>query len=879
MGERMRSIDWSCTPLGAVDIWPRSLRTCVRIMLTSPQPMFVWWGADLINIYNDAYKAFAGGTHPQALGQPAGVMWRDEWDRVGRIAEAAIRRNEETHEPVRLLMSARNGHEEEEEEAYLTSSWSPVPGDDGGAGGVLCTSVEETQKIIGERQVWLLRDLAACTVGAHTVEAACARAAESLATNPRDLPFALLYLTDADRRSACLVSSAGISDGHPAAPRTLALEAPGGDGHGDNNRHDDNHRKADVSPPIWPVSQALHSREPIVVAAPSGLSEPLPTGAWHRPPSRIVIINLTPATARGRAAVLVAGLNPHRPFDESYRGFVELCARQIAAAIAGAEADERAPLHAGAPAPSDARAVLDSQRQGFYSFLAQAPVAITVFEGADLTVAYANDLTRRQVGGRDIVGKPLLQAMPELGQTSVPEHLTRVLCTGEPDTAIEEKVAVTRRDGTVDERYITTLRCPLRDDSGVIYGVISVGHDVTDGVLARRALASKTFEAEAASRAKDEFLAMLGHELRNPLAPINTALQLMQLRGGDTFHKERTIIDRQVKHLVRLVDDLLEVSRIARGKITLDRVRIELGDVLARALETSSPLIEQREHHLSVNVAPGLAVDADPARLAQVFANLLTNAAKYTPPGGDIQVNAQREGDAIAVSVRDTGIGIRPEVLPSIFDHFVQERQAIDRSRGGLGLGLTIVRSLVLLHGGTVEARSAGPGRGAEILLRLPRARDERPRDAVSPATRRRMTPHLGVSTAHARRVLVVDDNEDAVDSLAEALLELGHSVETARDGAAALGLLQRFIPDVVFLDIGLPVMDGYELARRIRGDRRFADTVLVALTGYGQKKDQLLATEAGFDAHLVKPVDIRAIEKIIAERGPPQASASLPIG
>ena len=640
MGEHMRSIDWSRTPLGAVDIWPRSLRTCVRIMLTSPQPMFVWWGADLINIYNDAYKAFVGEKHPQALGQPAGVVWRDEWDRVGRIAEAATRRNEETHEPARLLMSARNGHEEE---VYLTSSWSPIPDDDGGAGGVLCTSVEETQKVIGERQVWLLRDLAACTGGAHTVEAACARAAESLATNPRDLPFALLYLTDADRRSACLVSSAGIADGHPAAPRTLALEAPGGDG--DNNRHGDDNRNDQVTPPIWPVSQALRSHEPVIVAAPIGssapLSEPLPTGAWQRPPSHIAIVNLTPAATRGRAAILVAGLNPHRHFDESYRGFVELVARQITAAIAGAETDERAPPHATAPAPRDA---LESQRQGFYSFLAQAPVAITVFEGADLTVAYANDLTQRQLGARDIAGKPLLQAMPELGQTSLPEQLTRVLCTGEPDTAIEEKVAVTRRDGTVDERYITTLRRPLRDDSGAIYGVISVGQDVTDGVLAKRALASKTLEAEAASRAKDEFLAMLGHELRNPLAPISTALQLMQLRGGETFRKERTIIDRQVRHLTRLVDDLLEVSRIARGKITLDRVRIELGDVLARALETTSPLIEQREHHLSVNVAPGLAVDADPARLAQVFANLLTNAAKYTPPGGDIQVNAAARG-------------------------------------------------------------------------------------------------------------------------------------------------------------------------------------------------------------------------------------------
>jgi len=360
---------------------------------------------------------------------------------------------------------------------------------------------------------------------------------------------------------------------------------------------------------------------------------------------------------------------------------------------------------------------------------------------------------------------------------------------------------------------------------------------------------------------------MLWHELRNPLAPISTALQLMQLRASDVLLKERTIIERQVKHLVRLVDDLLEVSRIARGKISLERVRVDLGDVLARALEMTSPLIEQRDHHLSVDVAPGLAVDADPARLAQVFANLLTNAAKYTPPRGYIDVSARRDDGGLLVVVRDSGIGIRAEMLPRIFDLFVQERQALDRSEGGLGLGLTIVRSLVGLHGGSVEARSAGTGRGTEILVRLPLAADDATVLTTSArSNHRRLTPLVGVpSIGRARRVLVVDDNEDAVESLADALLELGHTVETAYDGPAALGLLQRYTPDVAFLYVRLPVMDGYEPARRIREDRRFARTVLVAVTGYGQKRDRAQAREAGFDAHLVKPVDLHAIEDIIA--------------
>jgi CheY-like chemotaxis protein len=287
--------------------------------------------------------------------------------------------------------------------------------------------------------------------------------------------------------------------------------------------------------------------------------------------------------------------------------------------------------------------------------------------------------------------------------------------------------------------------------------------------------------------------------------------------------------------------------------------------VLARALEMTSPLIEQRDHHLSVDVAPGLAVDADPARLAQVFANLLTNAAKYTPPRGYIDVSARRDDGGVLIVVRDSGIGIRAEMLPRIFDLFVQERQALDRSEGGLGLGLTIVRSLVGLHGGSVEARSAGTGRGAELLVRLPLASERGTAMTALAANHRRPMPLVGGPTGRSRRVLVVDDNEDAVESLADALLELGHTVETAYDGPAALGVLQRYTPDVAFLDVGLPVMDGYELARRIREDRRFARTVLVAVTGYGQKRDRAQAGEAGFDAHLVKPVDLRAIEEIIA--------------
>jgi signal transduction histidine kinase len=377
----------------------------------------------------------------------------------------------------------------------------------------------------------------------------------------------------------------------------------------------------------------------------------------------------------------------------------------------------------------------------------------------------------------------------------------------------------------------------------------------------KRAADEARHVAEEATRAKDEFLAMLGHELRNPLAPILTTLQVMQLRGSGIFAQERALIDRQVRHVVRLVDDLLEVSRIARGKVSLDRSIVDLGEVIARGIELASPLLEQRMHHLTVDVDTGLVTDGDRTRLAQVFANLLTNAAKYTASGGSIAVRAHRSGDMLRVAVKDTGIGIRAEMLPVVFDLFVQGRQGLDRSEGGLGLGLSIVKSLVMLHGGTVAARSDGPGKGSEFVVTLPAAATVAASDALPAVTQAGHLP-----SPNARRVLVVDDNEDAAVALAEALVDLGHAVEVAYDGPQALAKLETFSPDIALLDIGLPLMDGYELARRIRHEPRLSGIRLVSITGYGQNSDRLRAKEAGFDVHLVKPVDLMVIEKVIAD-------------
>jgi PAS domain S-box-containing protein len=361
-------------------------------------------------------------------------------------------------------------------------------------------------------------------------------------------------------------------------------------------------------------------------------------------------------------------------------------------------------------------------------------------------------------------------------------------------------------------------------------------------------------DAETANAAKDEFLAMLGHELRNPLAPIVTALDLMELRHDPSSLRERQIIQRHIAHVSRLVDDLMDVARIARGKVELDKKRVDIAAVAQKAIEAASRLIEEREHRLIVELAEGLYVEGDETRLCQVISNLLTNAAKYTPKGGAIALHAHRDDGFVVITVRDNGVGIAPELLPMLFDRFVQGKQSLDRSEGGLGLGLSIVRSLTKLHGGTVEARSAGPGKGSEFELRFP----------PSVAEAQPVAAPEAIARPDGKRVLVVDDNEDAANMLADVLTMLGHEVATAYDGPSALELAPAFKPDIAILDIGLPVMDGYELAGCLRGIAGNASAKLVALTGYGSPSDRERTSAAGFDAHMVKPVSLAALTTTI---------------
>ena len=365
-----------------------------------------------------------------------------------------------------------------------------------------------------------------------------------------------------------------------------------------------------------------------------------------------------------------------------------------------------------------------------------------------------------------------------------------------------------------------------------------------------------------ADRHKDEFLAVLAHELRNPLAPIRNAVEIMR-RSALTDPQlawSRDVIERQVKHLTRLVDDLLDVSRITRGNINLSREPVAVTTIVARAIETIQPLIAEQRHELTIDVPEQtLEVEGDLTRLTQVLGNLLNNAAKYTDPGGSIAVSAGRVGTDVEIRVRDNGIGIPPELLPRLFQLFTQVDGAAHRAQGGLGIGLALVRQLIQMHGGSVTAYSQGPGHGSEFLIRLPLRvrgyRDSTPSpDAPLPESARR-----------GHRILLADDNRDALDSLATLLQCDGHEVHTAGDGAEALEVAASCHPDVVLLDIGMPKLDGYEVARRIRAEPWGKDAVLIALTGWGQDEDRRRSREVGFDSHLVKPLDPEALSTLLA--------------
>ncbi|HET6629023.1 MAG TPA: ATP-binding protein [Woeseiaceae bacterium] len=646
MGRRIRTHDWSATPLGLTEAWPRPLRFALGVCLGSTFPTAIYWGPDLRLLYNDAWSPIPAEKHPWALGRPAREVWADIW----HVIEPQLRRVLETGEGVstydQMLPMQRGGSTEE---TYWNYSFTAIRDEHGSIVGVFNQGHETTRQVIGRRE-----------------------------------------------------------------------------------------RQAEM--------------------------------------------------------------------------------------------------------------------ERLQAMFRQAPGAIALLHGPDHVFTLANEAYLRLIGRRDVLGKPVGEALPEAIEQGFLEILDGVYCSGEPHADEAAAVMLQRTPGSPPEkRLLDFIYQPIRESDGAVTGIFVEASDVTERIQAEQALREE-------HRRKDEFLAVLAHELRNPLAPIRNATQLARAAGATATQSAWSldVIERQAGHMTRLLDDLLEASRISRGMLELRRQRMDLCDAISSALETVRPLIESKHQELVVEVGEGQYwLDADLVRLAQVFGNLLANAAKYTDTRGRIAVRARRDGTSVAVSVRDDGVGMDPETLPHVFEMFSQANPRLECSAGGLGIGLALVRALVELHGGTVEARSEGLHKGSTFTVRLPlaTAAGEAP-SASEPAA----------PAGQPRRILVADDNVDAAQSLAMLLELRHHDVTIAHNGREALEAAAKSSPDVALLDIGMPEMHGYAVATAIRAMPSGKDVLLVAVTGWGQEDDRRRAAEAGFDGHLVKPVDPAALEKLIAD-------------
>jgi signal transduction histidine kinase len=1118
MGERIRAFDWAGTPLGPAARWPQSLRSAVSILLPSKAQIVLFWGRDLVTLYNDAYRPVFGAKHPDVLGMPARQAWSEIWPGgLEVLFEGVLATGEAYWASNRPFFLRRHGFLEE---TFFDVSYDPVRDETGGVGGIFCIVSETTGRVVGERRLRTLRELAARSAGVRSAKEACQVAAATLAENGHDIAFALFYLLDEAGRAA-LAGASGLGPGAPGSPLSIDLQ----DGTA-----------------AWPLGEAAATGGPVEVAGLTAKLGPLPGGAWPESPERAVVLPMPKPGQADLAGFVVAGVGPRLALTDEYRAFLDLLAGQVATAVANARAHEeekkraealaeldraktaffsnvshefRTPLtlmlgpvedllsrsHTDLPPAAAAQldvvsrnglrllrlvnTLLDFSRieagrvratyqptdlAGFTAELAsvfraaveRAGLTLTVdcpklpepvfvdrdmwekivlnllsnafkftfegeiavstraagahaelrvrdtgtgvapeemprlferfhrvenargrtHEGSGIGLALVQELVKlhggsiaaesapgrgttftvrvplgsahlppEQIGGSrpldsTVTGagpfvEEALRWLPEDDEDDAGSELPSryealpVPAPGPDPNAAVERPRVLVADDNADmrqyivrllsERYqvkaladgeaalaaareqppdlvLTDVMMPRLDGFGLLAGlradprsrevpvimlsarageesrVEGMEAGVDDYLIkpfsARELLARvgahlqmariRREAAEAlreADRRKDEFLAMLSHELRGPLAPLGNMLEVVKRAQGNAelIQHAHATMERQLGQLVRLVDDLLDVSRITRNKMQLRKERVELAPVVRQAVEACRPLAEGMTHEITVRLpSEPVYLHADPARLTQVFQNLVHNACKYTEPRGRIGLTARREGGDVVVSVKDSGLGIPADKLGSIFDMFTQVDASRERAQGGLGIGLTLVKRLIEMHDGTVEARSEGPGRGSEFLVRLPVL-------VEAPEVAPQATPAAKERAAVARRMLVVDDNLDSAESLTMLLQVSGHETYAAHDGLEAVAAAERFRPEVVLLDIGLPNLNGYDAARRIREQPWGKDMVLIALTGWGQDADRRKSKDAGFDLHMVKPVDLDALLRLLA--------------
>ena len=798
----LAATDWARTPLGPLEAWPKALRGYAEMVLAMPTPAIIFWGPEQTQIYNDGYALILGPRHPRAFGMPYREAWPDTYPLIYPwmrhvLDEGGTWRVDRAHIPV-----TRHGFDEE---AYFTFTFSALRDDEGRIAGILQPVFDVSETVLGDRRAETLRRLQPGDTHSDTpVDDALA----AMARNPADLPFVHVWLWDPQGMDLAPARCAG---------EPLVAEDPS--------------RLDTIARSVW--AEAAPRFVDVAPADPAALAR----GA--------LLLPLAGAPGATPAGVIALGVSRRVHFDESYRRFLELVARQVAAGLQRAEAARGA----------------ERQRRHLAGLFMQVPAGIAVLNGPEHVFELANPAYHAFIGQREILGKRLVDAVPELRDQAFVRQLDEVYRTGIPYVGNEAPAALRRGpDGRAEQIWFNYVYQPLRDERGLTTGILIFAYDVTVQVNARHGMERLTDELRAEHRRKDDFLAMLAHELRNPLAPIAAAAEVLRLGHADDPRLRRTseIVTRQVRHMAKLIDDLLDVSRVTRGLVSVERRDEDLREIVADAVEQVAPQATSRRHELRVDVpdAP-VRVRGDRKRLVQVLTNLLDNAVKYTPEGGRIELLLESRGSLARVVVRDDGVGVPPELCERIFDLFVQGQRSADRAQGGLGIGLALARRLVELHGGDLACSSAGAGQGSEFTLRLPLAA-ARPSEAPVPV--------LAPPVAAARKlgILVVDDNEDAAHMLAMLLEDAGHEVTTEADPVIALERAQATRPDVYLLDTGLPRMDGYELARRLRASPAGAGATLVALTGYGQAADREKAAQAGFDHYLVKPPDPAALEALL---------------
>ena len=492
-----------------------------------------------------------------------------------------------------------------------------------------------------------------------------------------------------------------------------------------------------------------------------------------------------------------------------------------------------------------------------------------VLVGEDRRVRYFSPSVSRILGYgvEEFIGRDVFDLVHPDDLTYVTHLFVRILQW--PGSTLTAQFRCRHKDGSW--RWLECTTTNLLEDSAVGSLVIN-SHDITERKQLDEALQQRAKELADANQSKDEFLAMLAHELRNPLVPIVNSLHILrkELSANPELQRARLMAERQVRNMVHLVDDLLDVSRLTMGKIRLRKERVELSVVVERSVATSRPGIDQRKHELSVSLPSEVIwLEGDPVRLEQVLINLLTNAAKYTDPGGRIELVAGRDGSDVVIQVKDNGIGIDPELLPRIFELFTQANRSLDRSQGGLGIGLTVARRLVEMHGGVITAASPGIGKGSEFIVRLP-AR------AAMAVESPHAIPRISSQGSPALRILVIEDNVDAAESLAILLRMFGHEPQVVHSGLAGLDAASTYRPNVILLDIGLPGMDGYEVAKRLRQQEASKNAAVIAMSGYSLTDDAIPFREAGFDRYLVKPVEPEKLQEVLLSVAAPQEQSPL---